>query len=94
MSDIEANIPDLAIEEPDNLNHYFNLEENPDNHYTFLPIHNRKYYNFYKEQLATFWTLEELDLSKDKDDFEKKLNKDEQFSLNILWHILQPVMEL
>lgn len=79
MSDIEAKMSDLVIEEPDNLNHYFNLVENSDNHYTFLPIHNRKYYNFYKEQLATFWTLEELDLSKDKDDFEKKLNKDEQY---------------
>lgn len=79
MSNVIATMPELAIEEHDNLNHYFKLKENPNNHYTFLPIYNRKYYNSYKDQLATFWTLEELDLSKDKDDFEKKLNSNEQY---------------
>jgi ribonucleoside-diphosphate reductase beta chain len=68
-----------------NLNHYFNLDENEDNHYTFLPILNRKYYDFYKKQLANFWTVEEIDLSKEKSDFENKLNDNERhFVKNIL----------
>jgi ribonucleotide reductase beta subunit family protein with ferritin-like domain len=80
MSDVLVSMPKLANDESENLNHYFKLKENPDNHYTFLPIYNRKYYDSYKDQLATFWTLEgDLDLSKDKDDFEKRLNKNEQF---------------
>ena len=36
-----------------NLNHYFDLEENEENPYTFLPIlpKNQKYYDSYKRQL-------------------------------------------
>ena len=78
MSDTKALMPDLAQHEHDNLNYYFKLDENPDNHYTFLPIYNREYYNSYKEQFATFWSVEEIELGKDKEDFEQ-LSKDEQF---------------
>tara|TARA_B100001057_G_scaffold491464_1_gene581768 strand:- start:2279 stop:3271 length:993 start_codon:yes stop_codon:yes gene_type:complete len=68
-----------------NYNQYFILTCNPDNNYTFLPIYNRKYYDSYKRQLSTFWTAEEIDLSKDKDDYENKLSKDEKhFVSNIL----------
>jgi ribonucleotide reductase beta subunit family protein with ferritin-like domain len=64
---------------------YFNLSSNPTNHYTFLPIYNHKYYDFYKKQLATFWTVEEVDLSKDRDDFLNKLSDSERkFVKNIL----------
>lgn len=63
-----------------NLNNYFNLDENEENPYTFLPIlsKNKKYYDSYKRQLATFWTVDEIDLSKDKDDFENKLTDNER----------------
>ena len=70
-----------------NLNHYFNLEENEDNHYTFLPIlpMNQKYYDSYKRQLATFWTVDEIDLAKDRDDYDNKLNDNERsFVANVL----------
>jgi ribonucleoside-diphosphate reductase beta chain len=64
---------------------YFNLSSNPTNHYTFLPIYNVKYYEYYKKQLATFWTVEEVDLSKDRDQFLNKLTETEQnFVKNIL----------
>jgi len=64
---------------------YFNLLEDPENHYTFLPIRNMKYYQLYKEQLATFWKTEEVDLSRDKNDYEKKLTANERNSVkNIL----------
>ena len=44
-----------------------------------------KYYQFYKDQLASFWTVEEVDLAKDKYDFENKLTQDERtFIKNIL----------
>ena len=63
----------------------FMLEANPRNHYTFLPIYNQWYYDHYKRQLATFWTVEEVDLSKDRDQFQNKLSEPErQFVKNIL----------
>lgn len=65
---------------------YFNLSSNPKkNHYTFLPIYNVWYYEHYKKQLATFWTVEEVDLSKDRDQFNTKLSDPERnFVKNIL----------
>ena len=64
---------------------YFNLKKNPANHYTFLPIYNAQYYDFYKKQVATFWTVEEVDLSKDRDDYNNKLSDPERsFVRNIL----------
>jgi ribonucleoside-diphosphate reductase beta chain len=61
------------------------LVGNPKNQYTFLPIYNHKYYEFYKKQLATFWTVEEVDLSKDRDEFLNKLSDSERnFVKNIL----------
>jgi len=64
---------------------YFNLDKNPTNNYTFLPIYNHKYYEFYKKQLSTFWTVEEVDLSKDREQFLTKLSDSERnFIKNIL----------
>ena len=67
------------------LDTYFKLSSNPTNNYTFLPIYNHKYYEFYKKQLSTFWTVEEVDLSKDRDQFLNKLSDSERnFIKNIL----------
>jgi ribonucleotide reductase beta subunit family protein with ferritin-like domain len=64
---------------------YFKLEKNVSNRYTFLPIYNHKYYEFYKKQLSTFWTVEEIDLSKDREQFNIKLSDTERtFVKNIL----------
>ena len=64
---------------------YFKLTNNPTNNYTFLPIYNHKYYEFYKKQLSTIWTVEEVDLSKDRDQFLTKLSDSERnFVKNIL----------
>lgn len=71
--------------ESENKNHYFNLDEDPTNHYTFLPIRNAKYYDHYKKQLAVFWTVEEVQLAQDKEDYEHKLTPTErEFVRNIL----------
>ena len=65
--------------------YYFNLSSNPTNNYTFLPIYNPKYYEFYKKQLSTFWVVEEVDLSKDRDQYLNKLTDTERnFVKNIL----------
>jgi ribonucleoside-diphosphate reductase beta chain len=81
----ESDMSMKLLPEPENKNHYFNLHEDPDNHYTFLPILNRKYYNHYKKQLATFWTVEEVDLGKDRGHYTGKLNDNErEFIKNIL----------
>ena len=67
------------------LDTHFNLTKNPSNNYTFLPIYNHKYYEFYKKQLSTIWTVEEIDLSKDRDQFLNKLSDSERnFIKNIL----------
>jgi len=54
--------------------------------YTLFPI-NRKYlgvWNLYKKALSVFWTVEEIDLTKDKNDWET-LNENEQYFIkNIL----------
>lgn len=39
----------------------------------------------YKKAEASFWTAEEVDLSKDAHDWENKLNKDEQYFIS---HVL------
>lgn len=63
----------------------FTLSANPENHYTFLPIYNQWYYDHYKRQVSTFWTVEEVDLSKDRDQFQNKLTEPERhFVKNIL----------
>jgi ribonucleoside-diphosphate reductase beta chain len=61
-----------------NKNHYFNLSEDPANHYTFFPIRNKSYYDHYKRQLAAFWTVEEVDLKDDKNHYLEKLNENER----------------
>ena len=67
------------------IDNYFKLSKNVSNRYTFLPIYNHKYYEFYKKQLSTFWTVEEIDLSKDREQFNTKLSETERnFVKNIL----------
>jgi ribonucleotide reductase beta subunit family protein with ferritin-like domain len=41
-------------------------------------------YKFYKKAVATFWTVEEIDFSKDKDDWEKLDEKEQHFIKHIL----------
>jgi ribonucleoside-diphosphate reductase subunit M2 len=45
--------------------------------FTLFPITYPQLWDLYKKQLASFWKAEEIDFSKDREDFEK-LNEDEQ----------------
>jgi ribonucleoside-diphosphate reductase subunit M2 len=54
--------------------------------YTLFPIKDSEQdlYKLYKKAVGTFWTVEEIDFSKDKEDWEK-LSKDEKhFIKNVL----------
>ena len=53
--------------------------------FTLFPIRHKDIWDCYKRQQASFWTAEELDLSKDRADWDNKLNKDEKFFIK---HIL------
>ena len=56
----------------------------PENRYVLFPIHYDVVFQKYKEALACFWTVEEVDLSSDMNDW-KKLNEDERYFIkNIL----------
>jgi ribonucleoside-diphosphate reductase subunit M2 len=60
------------------------LKENP-NRFTVFPIRYPKIWKKYKEAVACFWTPEEINWSKDRTDWENKLNKDERYFIeNIL----------
>ena len=54
------------------------------NRYVLFPIQDNDIWSAYKRQMACFWTVDEIDLSKDLDDWEK-LNHDERYFIkNIL----------
>nr|POF21062.1 ribonucleoside-diphosphate reductase small chain [Quercus suber] len=57
------------------------LQENP-GRFVLFPI---KYHEMYKKAEASFWTAEEIDLSKDLHDWNKRLNDDERFFIS---HVL------
>ena len=60
------------------------LKENP-NRYVLYPIKDHKIFEMYKKALASFWTVEEVDLSKDHNDWDHKLKEDEKhFIKNVL----------
>jgi ribonucleotide reductase beta subunit family protein with ferritin-like domain len=61
------------------------FDEFCNNIYQIRPIRNEQLWKLYKQALSTFWTLEELDFSRDKNDWDNKLNDDEKYFLS---HIL------
>jgi ribonucleoside-diphosphate reductase subunit M2 len=60
------------------------LRENP-NRFVLFPIQYHEIWQMYKKAEASFWTAEEIDLSKDMHDWNNKLNDDEKFFIS---HIL------
>ncbi|KAL5598809.1 hypothetical protein BROUX41_003857 [Berkeleyomyces rouxiae] len=60
------------------------LQENP-NRFVLFPIKYHEIWQMYKKAEASFWTAEEIDLSKDLHDWNNRLNKDEQYFIS---HIL------
>ena len=52
--------------------------------YVLFPIKYDKVFELYKKQLASFWTVEEIDLSKDINDWNKLSDNEKHFIENIL----------
>ncbi|KAG4306035.1 hypothetical protein PORY_000023 [Pneumocystis oryctolagi] len=53
--------------------------------FVLFPIKYHEIWQMYKKAEASFWTAEEIDLSKDLHDWDKKLNDDERFFIS---HVL------
>ncbi|KAF3021917.1 hypothetical protein G7054_g13318 [Neopestalotiopsis clavispora] len=60
------------------------LQENP-NRFVLFPIKYHEIWQMYKKAEASFWTAEEIDLSKDLHDWNNKITEDEQYFIS---HIL------
>ena len=52
--------------------------------YNVYPIQHKKTFDLYKQAVACFWTVEELDFAKDKSDFEKLAPQQQEFILRVL----------
>ena len=54
------------------------------NRHTFFPILHSDLYALYKKQLACFWVVDEIDMSKDREAFEKLSENEKHFIKHIL----------
>jgi ribonucleoside-diphosphate reductase subunit M2 len=59
------------------------LEENP-NRFVILPIKYSDIWKMYKDQMAAFWTAEEIDLATDVKDWEKLTDNERHFIKHVL----------
>lgn len=57
------------------------LKENP-GRFVLFPIKYQDIWQYYKKAEASFWTAEEVDLSKDTNDWEDRLTDDERFFIS------------
>lgn len=58
------------------------LQENP-NRFVIFPIKYNEIWRMYKQQMACFWTSEEIDVAQDVKDWQK-LNKNEQHFIKMV----------
>ena len=54
------------------------------NRYVLFPIMYQDVYNLYKKAVSSFWTVDEIDLSKDLNDWEKLNSNERHFIKNVL----------
>ena len=55
-----------------------------DNRFVLFPLKHNRLFDLYKKALASFWTVEEVDLSKDMDDWMNLSSDEQHFIKNIL----------
>ena len=55
-----------------------------ENRYVIFPIKQEPIWHMYKKAVSSFWTPEEIDLSKDMDDFTKLKDEEQHFIKNVL----------
>ena len=59
------------------------LEDNP-NRFVLFPIQHQKIWDAYKQELACFWSVEEVDLSKDLNDWNSLDENEQHFICHVL----------
>jgi len=74
---------ETAVAKPDEADEPL-LQENP-GRFVLFPIKYHEIWQMYKKAEASFWTAEEIDLSKDLHDWNNRLNDDEKYFIS---HIL------
>ena len=80
----------ISIENIENSEEKINNSKLSDKIDNIFPIKNDKIWEFYQKQRSAFWIEKELDFSKDKLDWDNKLNDNERFFLsNILGFFAQ-----
>ncbi|KIW98022.1 uncharacterized protein Z519_01606 [Cladophialophora bantiana CBS 173.52] len=77
QSQVPKTLKELEAEEP-------LLQENP-HRFVLFPLKYHEIWNMYKRAEASFWTAEEVDLSKDLHDWHNRLNNDERYFIS---HVL------
>ncbi|GMR33520.1 hypothetical protein PMAYCL1PPCAC_03715, partial [Pristionchus mayeri] len=50
-----------------------------ENRFVLFPIKHHDIWSFYKKAVASFWTVEEVNLTQDRNDWENRLNENERF---------------
>lgn len=55
-----------------------------DNRHVIFPIEDEEIYKMYQKQVDCFWRAEEIDLSKDLTDWEKKLTENERYFISMI----------
>jgi len=55
-----------------------------DSKYTILPITHHDIFDMYKRAVSSFWVEEEIDLAKDLNDWNNKLNDDERYFISMI----------
>lgn len=55
-----------------------------DKKYTILPIQHHDIFDMYKKAVSSFWVEEEIDLAKDLNDWNYKLNDDERYFISMI----------
>jgi ribonucleoside-diphosphate reductase subunit M2 len=59
------------------------LKENP-NRFVLFPVEDSQIWEYYKRQVSSFWTVEEVDLSRDLDDWNNLKPQERYFVKNVL----------
>lgn len=55
-----------------------------DSKYTILPVKHHDIFDMYKRAVSSFWVEEEIDLAKDLNDWNYKLNDDERYFISMI----------
>ena len=60
------------------------IMQEKENKYVIFPIDHKDIWKMYKKQVASFWVVEEIDLDKDHNDWEKLTEQEQHFFKNVL----------